>query len=362
MKHGKMILGELHADIPVIQGGMGVGISLSGLAGAVAAAGGIGIISTAQIGFREQDFDRDPIACNLRTIGKEIEKARQIAKGGIVGVNIMVATQRYEDYVRAAVLAGADCIISGAGLPLDLPGVVAETESGMPGRSHRTMLAPIVSSTRALSVVTKYWMKKYDRKPDFIVTEGPLAGGHLGFKREELDAYTPENYERELTAMIRQAAELEIPLIAAGGIYDRRDLEHCLSLGVAGVQMGTRFVTTEECDADPAYKQAYLDAEEKDIVIVKSPVGMPGRAIRNRFLERVQEGRIPVKGCFRCLEHCNPAETPYCITRALIHAAEGNIEEALLFCGSNAYRCKRIETVPEVMRKLCGVEPEEESE
>lgn len=159
MKHGKMILGELHADIPVIQGGMGVGISLSGLAGAVAAAGGIGIISTAQIGFREPDFDRDPIACNLRTIGKEIEKARRIARGGIVGVNIMVATQRYEDYVRAAVLAGTDCIISGAGLPLDLPGIVAETEDRMTGRSHRTMLAPIVSSTRALSVVTKYWMK-----------------------------------------------------------------------------------------------------------------------------------------------------------------------------------------------------------
>lgn len=155
----KMILGELHADIPVIQGGMGVGISLSGLAGAVAAAGGIGIISTAQIGFREPDFDRDPIACNLRTIGKEIEKARRIARGGIVGVNIMVATQRYEDYVRAAVLAGTDCIISGAGLPLDLPGIVAETEDRMTGRSHRTMLAPIVSSTRALSVVTKYWMK-----------------------------------------------------------------------------------------------------------------------------------------------------------------------------------------------------------
>lgn len=159
MKHGKMILGELHADIPVIQGGMGVGISLSGLAGAVAAAGGIGIISTAQIGFREPDFDRDPIACNLRTIGKEIEKARQIARGGIVGVNIMVATQRYEDYVRAAVLAGTDCIISGAGLPLDLPGIVAETEDRMAGHSHRTMLAPIVSSPRALSVVTKYWMK-----------------------------------------------------------------------------------------------------------------------------------------------------------------------------------------------------------
>ena len=142
------------------------------------------------------------------------------------------------------------------------------------------MLAPIVSSTRALSVVTKYWMKKYDRKPDFIVAEGPLAGGHLGFKREELDAYTPESYEGEPTAMIRQAAELEIPLIAAGGIYDRRDLEHCLSLGAAGVQLGTRFVTTEECDAADAYKQAYLSARKEDIVIVKSPVGMPGRAIQ----------------------------------------------------------------------------------
>ena len=162
MKHGKMILGELHADIPVIQGGMGVGISLSGLAGAVAAAGGIGIISTAQIGFREPDFDRDPIACNLRTIGKEIEKARQIAKGGIVGVNIMVATQHYEDYVRAAVQAGTDCIISGAGLPLDLPGVVAETENGMPGRSHRTMLAPIVSSPRACDVSTLYTRRSYE--------------------------------------------------------------------------------------------------------------------------------------------------------------------------------------------------------
>ena len=161
-----------------------------GWPGAVAAAGGIGIISTAQIGFRSRILTEipSPVICVLS--GKEIEKARQTARGGIVGVNIMVATQRYEDYVRAAVLAGTDCIISGAGLPLDLPGVVAETENGMPGRSHRTMLAPIVSSTRALSVVTKYWMKKYDRKPDFLVAEGPLAGGHLGFKREELDAYT----------------------------------------------------------------------------------------------------------------------------------------------------------------------------
>ena len=352
MKHGKMILGELHADIPVIQGGMGVGISLSGLAGAVAAAGGIGIISTAQIGFREPDFDRDPIACNLRTIGKEIEKARQIARGGIVGVNIMVATQRYEDYVRAAVLAGTDCIISGAGLPLDLPGIVAETEDRMPGCSHRTMLAPIVSSTRARSVVTKYWMKKYGRKPDFIVAEGPLAGGHLGFKREELDTYTPENYERELTVMIRQAAELGIPLIAAGGIYDRRDLEHCLYLGAAGVQMGTRFVTTEECDAAEAYKQEYLRAQKEDIVIVKSPVGMPGRAIQNAFLEKVAAGERFMTGCRHCIKTCDPKTAPYCITRALINAATGDVDNGLLFCGSNAWRAQKIERTVDIMEEM----------
>jgi len=264
----------------------------------------------------------------------------------------MVATQRYEDYVRAAVLAGTDCIISGAGLPLDLPGVVAETENGMPGRNHRTMLAPIVSSTRALSVVTKYWMKKYDRKPDFLVAEGPLAGGHLGFKREELDAYTPENYERELTAMIRQAAELEIPLIAAGGIYDRRDLEHCLSLGAAGVQMGTRFVTTEECDAAEAYKQEYLRAQKEDIVIVKSPVGMPGRAIQNAFLEKVAAGERFMTGCRHCIKTCDPKTAPYCITRALINAAMGDVDNGLLFCGSNAWRAQKIERTVDIMEEM----------
>ena len=264
----------------------------------------------------------------------------------------MVATQSYEDYVRAAVLAGTDCIISGAGLPLELPGVVAETENGMPGRSHRTMLAPIVSSTRALSVVTKYWMKKYDRKPDFLVAEGPLAGGHLGFKREELDAYTPENYERELTAMIRQAAELEIPLIAAGGIYDRRDLEHCLYLGAAGVQMGTRFVTTEECDAAEAYKQAYLSARKEDIVIVKSPVGMPGRAIQNAFLEKVAAGERFMTGCRHCIKTCDPKTAPYCITRALINAATGDVDNGLLFCGSNAWRAQKIERTVDIMEEM----------
>ena len=211
---------------------------------------------------------------------------------------------------------------------------------------------PIVSSPRALSVVTKYWMKKYDRKPDFLVAEGPLAGGHLGFKREELDAYTPENYERELTAMIRQAAELEISLIAAGGIYDRRDLEHCLSLGAAGVQMGTRFVTTEECDAADAYKQAYLSARKEDIVIVKSPVGMPGRAIQNAFLEKVAAGERFMTGCRHCIKTCDPKTAPYCITRALINAATGDVDNGLLFCGSNAWRAQKIERTVDIMEEM----------
>ena len=344
MKHGKMILGELHADIPVIQGGMGVGISLSGLAGAVAAAGGIGIISTAQIGFREPDFDRDPIACNLRTTGKEIEKARQIARGGIVGVNIMVATQRYEDYVRAAVLAGTDCIISGAGLPLDLPGIVAETESGMPGRSHRTMLAPIVSSTRALSVVTKYWMKKYDRKPDFIVAEGPLAGGHLGFKREELDAYTLENYERELTAMIRQAAELEIPLIAAGGIYDRRDLEHCLYLGAAGVQLGTRFLASTECNIHETYQKLVLSAKDTDSIVTGRFTGHPCRGIKTKFsrglLKFEQNGGTP-------------EEFERMTVGALRKAVQdGNVAEGSFLCGAIAGMIHEVKPCKEIVEEI----------
>ena len=361
MKHGKMILGELHADIPVIQGGMGVGISLSGLAGAVAAAGGIGIISTAQIGFREPDFDRDPIACNLRTIGKEIEKARQIARGGIVGVNIMVATQRYEDYVRAAVLAGTDCIISGAGLPLDLPGIVAETEDRMTGRSHRTMLAPIVSSTRALSVVTKYWMKKYGRKPDFIVAEGPLAGGHLGFSKEQLTQYGADSadvektydqaaYDEEVKAIMKvvkgyeEKYDTHIPVVTAGGIYTHEDVKHQFELGAEGVQVATRFVTTEECDAPDVYKQAYIQASKEDIVITQSPVGMPGRAILNPFLKKIKEGERPaIRACFQCLEHCDIKTIPYCITNALVNAAEGAEDTALLFCGSNAFRSERIE-------------------
>ncbi len=337
-------IGDLCARIPVIQGGMGVGVSLSGLAGAVAASGGVGVISTAQIGYRDPDFHKNPIECNLKAVGEEIRKARAAADGGIIGVNIMVVTRRYEDYVKAAVAAGVDLIISGAGLPMNLPELAGDAR-----------IAPIVSSRKALHVISKHWKKKYDRKPDLVVVEGPLAGGHLGFAREDIEAYTvtnEKNYDDEVRAVIELADELGAPVVVAGGIYERRDLEHCLAMGAKGVQIATRFVTTRECDASDAYKQAYIDAKREDIVIVKSPVGMPGRAIHNAFLDKVSAGERFMRGCRQCITTCRPDTAPYCITEALINAVEGRLDEGLIFCGSNAYRADRIETVADIMEEF----------
>jgi NAD(P)H-dependent flavin oxidoreductase YrpB (nitropropane dioxygenase family) len=337
-------IGDLCARIPVIQGGMGVGVSLSGLAGAVAAAGGIGVISTAQIGYREPDFDRHPIECNLRAIKREIDKARKLAKGGIIGVNIMVATKKYEEYVKAAVAAGVDLIISGAGLPMTLPEI-----------SGKCKIAPIVSSRKSLGVISKYWMKKYSRKPDLVVVEGPEAGGHLGFSKAEISEYTcdkTKNYDDEVRSIIELADELEVPVVVAGGVYTRDDMEHYIDMGASGVQMATRFVTTKECDASDAYKQAYIDAKQEDIVIVKSPVGMPGRAIHNAFLDKVAAGERFMKGCRQCISTCNPATSPYCITEALVNAVKGNLDKGLIFCGSNAYRASKIETVADIMEEF----------
>lgn len=367
-------IGNLVAKRPVIQGGMGVGVSLSSLAGAVAKAGGIGIISTAQIGFKDQDFGKNPMAANLRAIHSELKKAREKAPQGILGFNIMVATKEYASYVKEAVKAGADVIISGAGLPIDMPKFVAEAENengDSEKKERRTMIAPIVSSVKSALVICRMWDRKYHTAPDFIVVEGPCAGGHLGFSREQLtelgadtdhvaETFDEPAYDKEVRGIIEvvkgfaEKYKKHIPVITAGGIFDHKDVLHQFALGAEGVQAATRFVTTEECDADIAYKEAYINAKEEDIVIVKSPVGMPGRAIKNKVLERVSQGPLKVERCFRCLEHCNPATTPYCITKALINAAEGRIDEALLFCGSNAYRCEKIETVPEVMEALCG--------
>ena len=366
-----LVIGKLKAVRPVIQGGMGVGISLSSLAGAAAKAGGIGIISTAQIGFSRPDFKKNPMEANLKAIHTELEKARKIAPEGILGFNIMVATKEYAKYVKEAVKAGADVIISGAGLPIDMPKFVKEAEGREDCSSRRTMIAPIVSSVKSAMVICRMWDRKYQTAPDFVVVEGPRAGGHLGFSREQLTEYgadtdhVAETYDegkydseiRGIIDLVKSFAEKygkKIPVISAGGVFDHKDVLHHLALGADGVQVATRFVTTEECDAPMAYKKAYLDAGQEDIVIVKSPVGMPGRAIKNKFLEQVSKGPLKVEWCFQCLEHCNPAQVPYCITKALINAAEGRIDDALLFCGSNAYRCEKIETVEDVMKELCG--------
>lgn len=345
MKVEELKIGDICAKIPVVQGGMGVGVSLSKLAGAVAAAGGVGVISTAQIGFRDPEFQTNPIETNLKAIGEEIAKARKLANGGVLGVNIMVATRRYEDYVKAAVEAGIDLIISGAGLPMTLPALV---------EGAATKIAPIVSSAKSLGVIAKYWMKKYNRKPDMVVIEGPEAGGHLGFSREELDTYTRETYDEEIKAILSMAKEMEVPAVVAGGIYTREDMEHYLAMGASGVQLATRFVTTEECDASDAYKQAYINAKKEDIVIVSSPVGMPGRAIHNAFLDKVNAGERFMRGCKQCISTCKPATAPYCITEALINAVEGRLDEGLIFCGSNAYRADHIERVADIMEEFAS--------
>lgn len=343
-------IGNKEVKIPVIQGGMGIGISLGNLAGSVAKEGGVGMISAAQIGFLEPDFEEYPLEANLRAMESELQKARRIAPEGIVGFNIMVAMREYETYVRRAVATGADLIVSGAGLPVNLPAYV---------KGSKTKIAPIVSTEKAANVVLKYWDRKYGRTADLVVIEGPKAGGHLGFSEKELSEYTEETYEEEIQKICEvvtfyaEKYGVKIPIAVAGGIDTPEKVKHILDCGIQAVQVGTRFVTTEECDADIHYKEAYINARKEDIIIVKSPVGMPGRAIKNAMLEKVMQGEKMCFGkCYRCLAKCNPSEIPYCITKALIEAAKGNTEDGLLFCGANAYRAEKIETVKEVIADL----------
>lgn len=366
-----LVIGDLTVEKPIIQGGMGVGISLHRLAGSVAKAGGMGIISAAQIGFKEPDFAENPEAANARAIHQEMKLAREISPDGAIGFNIMVATRNYGRWVKEVVKAGADIIISGAGLPVSLPEHVEEAYremGGVPGR--RIKLAPIVSSAKSAMVICKMWDRKCHMAPDLVVVEGPLAGGHLGFSLDQLTQYGADTadvpatydrdaYDREVQAVIKVVKEYgdkyqkHVPVVTAGGIYTHEDVMHQLSLGADGVQVATRFVTTLECDAPDAYKQAYIQAGKEDIVITKSPVGMPGRAILNPFLTAVGQGQRPaIPHCYRCLERCDIAKIPYCITQSLVNAARGDVDTALLFCGSNAYLADRISTVDEVMGSL----------
>ena len=244
---------------------------------------------------------------------------------------------------------GCDAIISGAGLPKELPSFIKGT---------KTKIAPIVSSGRAAKLISKIWMSKYNYAPDMIVVEGPDAGGHLGFQADELTQENKVSIEDITTDVIKEVKEIEkeakkeIPVVIAGGIFDGKDIAKVLKLGAKGVQMATRFVTTEECDASEEFKQAYINAKENDIKIIKSPVGMPGRAIRNEFIKKIEKNKENINKCYNCIKTCNPAETPYCITKALINAVKGNVNDGLIFCGSNVSKIDKIVTVKELISEL----------
>lgn len=344
-------IGKLVMKIPIIQGGMGIGISASKLAGAVAKEGGIGVISTAQIGFKEADFETNTKEANLRALRKHIKNAKEMAPDGIIGVNVMVALNNYVDHVKTAIESGVDLIISGAGMPTLLPKIVKEYED------CKVKIAPIVSSGKAAKIIMKLWDRHDGITPDLIIVEGPKAGGHLGFKKEEIEE-SEENFDSIVKDVIKEKEMYEIkydkkiPVIVAGGVFDGSDIVKYLKLGADGVQMGTRFVATHECDASLEYKNAYINSKKEDIGIVKSPVGMPGRAILNDFMKKTFKENIKVSRCYNCLTPCNPKETPYCISDALINAANGNLDEGLIFCGSNAYRVDKIVSVKELIDEL----------
>ncbi len=349
MKLPSLSLGELVASIPIIQGGMGVGVSRSRLASAVANEGGIGVISGVQIGFNEPDFESNNLAANLRALRKEIRKAKELSPKGIIGVNFLVAMNHYKEMVVTAVEEKIDLIISGAGLPKELPDIVKGT---------KTKIAPIVSSGKAANLITKLWDRKYNYVPDLVIVEGPDAGGHLGFSLEQLTSFPKIELSeilkdvKEALSSFQEKYKKIIPIIVAGGIFDGFDIAKYLKLGASGVQMGTRFVTTEECDADESFKMAYLNSKEEDIQFVKSPVGLPGRAIINEFMKKVELGNVPVKKCYDCLIPCNPKTTPYCISKALIEAVKGKINDGLIFSGSNSHRLKEIVPVKQLIQQL----------
>jgi nitronate monooxygenase len=328
---------------------MGIGISLSGLASAVANEGGIGVIATAGIGMNEPDFSTNFLEANIRALRKEIRRARGLTKG-ILGVNIMVALSNFADMARTAVEEGIDIIFSGAGLPLNLPQFV--------DINIKTKLVPIVSSGRAACIIAKKWSGRYNRLPDAVVVEGPRAGGHLGFNEETIcdPEYSLEKLVPEVIQALKpfeERYEKSIPVIAAGGIYTGEDIFRFFQLGASAVQMATRFVTTYECDASENFKQTYLDSRKEDITVIKSPVGMPGRAIKNAFLDGVSQGKKkPFKCPYHCIITCDYKKSPYCIAFALMNAKKGNFSDGFAFAGENAHRSKEIISVRELMETL----------
>jgi len=346
-------IGNLIARLPIIQGGMGVGISLSGLAAAVANEGAIGVISSVGIGALYAHADTKYQEENIIALKAEIHKARQ-KTNGILGVNIMLALTDFDNLIKVAFDENIDIVFLGAGLLLKVPSTITLANL----QQTKTKIGVIVSSARAAKLIITHWAKHFDRIPDLVVVEGPKAGGHLGFKPEQI--FNPDfALEKIIPQVIETISELEIlynkniPIVAAGGIFSGKDIHRFMNMGVSGVQMGTRFVATCECDADAAFKQSYVDCAQEDIVIINSPVGLPGRAIQNSFLKAVAQGaKIPYSCPWKCLKTCDYHNSPYCIARALVNAQHGKLKEGFAFAGANAFMVKQITTVEELIYKL----------
>ena len=338
-------IGDLEINPPIIQGGMGVRVSGSSLASAVANEGCAGIIASVGLGAFEDAAVSEFVELNNNALRAEIRKARSLSKG-IIGVNVMVVLSNYEQLVKICVEEEVDMIISGAGLPLDLPKQTA---------GSKIKLVPIVSSARAFNIIYRKWKQNYNKVPDAVVLEGPMAGGHLGFAFDDVVNDNASKLEQLVIELVDYVDTLEetIPVIAAGGIFDGHDIAKFLSLGASGVQMATRFVCTNECDVHDDFKQAYITAKKQDIKIIHSPVGLPGRVILNEFTSRVTKGEtIPFRCPYHCLRSCNPRTAPYCIAKVLTDASKGRLNNAFVFAGSNAYRCTEIVSVKTLINQL----------
>lgn len=333
-------------SIPIVQGGMGIGISMGELAGAVAAEGGMGTISFVNCGYMESDFFKNPMEANKRSFLREVKKAKEIAHGkGIIMVNIMHVVNNFENYLKFINETEVDGVVVGAGLPLELPEFI----------DNKKIIAPIISSARALNIIIKKWLKKYNRKPDFVVFEGPEAGGHLGFKIEDLKT----DIFKELSEILKVKNQFEkhIPLFIGGGFGTKERFEKALEEGADGVQIGTGFLFTEESSLDRRTKENLLNSHNQNkfgVEVIKSPVGLPARAIGTEFVEYTSKNRFPSKHCVNCISTCDPASTPYCINEALIRAVKGDFKEGLFFCGTDIKNIKKISSVREYIKNILG--------
>jgi nitronate monooxygenase len=350
-----MRIGKYEVSYPLIQGGMGVRISGGSLAGHVAKCGGIGLVATAGIALNSARYDgSNYFATEPQALKDELAKAYAIAPHGVVGTNCMVAVTDYVELVKASCEGGAKVIVSGAGLPLNLPELTADWPE--------VALVPIVSSIKAAELICRKWAKSYDRLPDAIVVEDPdTAGGHLGEKLENIGTGEYDQYAtvRGVKAYLKETWNVDVSVIAAGGIWDRADLEHALEQGSDGVQMASRFVCTVECDAADALKEAYLRCTPDDIGLIMSPAGLPGRAITaNIDAIRTRDLEMSPTCPTGCLKKCSykSGQERFCIVHALDRAQRGDTETGLIFCGTNAWKADHIETVQEIFNELFALE------